>query len=504
MLNAKAAVEQTRILMSLRAAERSKLDTVRRYWKGRQRLPAVIDPSASRAVRVMALASRVNVMPIVVNSLVQSMYVDGFRAGDEAGDDRVWQVWQANRMDARQMGIHRATTAFGTGYAVVTPGEPVPVIRGYSPRSLTAMYGESDEWPIWALVDDGNGSWRLLDDEHVYFLAGKHWSQLEFLEAREHGAGVCPVVRYMDEDDLDSRDEPTDASGGQSHLTVGQIAPLIPIQDQIDLATFGLQIAQHAGAFRQRYAIGWVAETEAEQLKASASRLWTIDENPEDVTVGEFGQTDLGGYIESREASFRHASALSQTPVHELTATLIQMSAEALAAAEAGKDRKVAERQALAGESHEQLLQLVGRYQNVEVPDDAQVIWRDTSARAFAATVDGLGKLVQMLGVPPQELWQRIPGVTKQDADRWAESAAAGDSFANLAAMLEEQAGGLADDAAQTKSKADSMNALIRSGVEPESAAAEVGLAGVKFTDRIPNTLRVPEREARGLEERRG
>src|SRR5690606_3727468 len=60
--------------------------------------------------------------------------------------------------------------------------------------------------------------------------------------------------------------------------------------------------------------------------------------------------------------------------------------------------------------------------------------------RAFAATVDGLGKLVQMLGIPPQELWERVPGAPQQDVERWKATASQGDASANLAAMLDRQA----------------------------------------------------------------
>ena len=211
------------------------------------------------------------------------------------------------------------------------------------------------------------------------------------------------------------------------------------MQDQIDLTTFGLQIAQHYGAFRQRYIIGWVAETETDKLNVSASQVMTFDGEPDAMKIGEFEQTNLDGYIKSREASLRHAATLSQTPVHELIGELVNLSAEALAAAEAGKDRKVEERQALAGESHEQTMWLVGQYIGVDVPDDAQVVWRDTSARAFAATVDALGKLTQMLKIPPQELWERVPGATRQDVDRWRAAAESGDSFQMLADMLERQ-----------------------------------------------------------------
>lgn len=444
MLKADQVTAQCRLLMDYRNAERDQLDIIRRYWKGRQKLPAVIPSTAPKEVRTMARIARVNVCSIVVDTLAQSTFVDGFRGKEDSEDSEVWRAWQANKLDARQTGIHRAAFAYGASYAAVLPGDTAPVIRGSSPRSMTALYGEDPDWPMWALEKCGKGLWKLYDEEAVYYVSDDGSPDFRFIEARAHGAGVTPVVRFLDEDDLDADDdvEPEDQRtlDGRDLPTAGQIAPLIPIQDQIDLTTFGLLVAQWYSAFRQRYAIGWVAEDEKKKMEAAASQLWTFDENPEDMKLGEFEQTNLEGYIKSREASLRHAATLSQTPVHELIGELVNLSAEALAAAEAGKDRKVDERKTLAGESHEQMLWLAGQYMNVEVPEDAQVVWRDTSARAFAATVDALGKLVQMLGIPPQELWERVPGATRQDVSRWKAAAANGDSFKVLSDMLEQQA----------------------------------------------------------------
>jgi hypothetical protein len=399
----------------------------------------------------MAAMARVNVCAIVVDTLAQSTFVDGFRGKEDGEDADVWDVWQKNRMDARQSGIHRAAFAYGTSYAVVLPGDPVPVIRGSSPRNLTAVYGEDPDWPMWALEKLGGGLWRLYDDQAIYFLGESQdertRGEFEFIETREHGLGVTPIVRYLDEHDLDADDDvesqnPRGRAQTDEVPMRGQVPPLMPMQDQIDLTTFGLLVAQWYSAFRQRWAIGWTAEDEEEKAKAAASQLWTFDENPEDMKLGEFAETNLKGYIDSRDATLRHTAALSQTPVHELTGTLINMAAEALAAAEAGKDRKVDERHTGLGESHEQMFSLVARATGKSIPDDAQVKWRDTSARAFAATVDALGKLTQMLGIPPQELWERVPGATQQDVARWKAAAQQGDSFQVLADLLERQANG--------------------------------------------------------------
>jgi hypothetical protein len=69
----------------------------------------------------------------------------------------------------------------------------------------------------------------------------------------------------------------------------------------------------------------------------------------------------------------------------------------------------------------------------------AQVVWRDTESRSLQATVDALGKLTQMLGVPPEELWERIPGVSQQDVERWKATAKENDALGQLTATINKQ-----------------------------------------------------------------
>jgi hypothetical protein len=92
------------------------------------------------------------------------------------------------------------------------------------------------------------------------------------------------------------------------------------------------------------------------------------------------------------------------------------------------------------GESWEQVLGLAAELSGGSADPLAQVRWKDTEARAYAATVDALGKLAQMLGVPASELWEKIPGVTQADVERWKLAAEGGDAFAQLSRLLERQA----------------------------------------------------------------
>lgn len=425
-LTEEQAKAQAERLFKIRRAEKERLDLIHRYLRGRQDHPAQ-PQAAAQEVRRLAQRARVNMMKIVVSATAQNLYVDGYRRGREAENAEAWEIWQANRMDARQIGVHRAALAYGTAYATVLPGEPVPVIRGYPPTKCTAVYGPDDEdWPLYALVAHGN-HWRLYDETNVYEFSGgqNDVSTLKLESTSEHGIGTTPVVRFVNELDLDGDHE-------------GEIEPLMPLQDQVDLTTFSLLIAQWYGAFKQRFVIGWTDANEDKALKAAASRIWAF-EDPE-VQVGEFAQTDLGGYLESRESTLRHAAALSQIAAHELIGQLVNLSAEALVAAEAGQRRKVVERQMSFGESWEQVLELAGSIAGQAVDPEAEVRWRDTESRALAQTVDALGKLSQMLGVPPQELWERVPGVTQQDVERWKAAFEQSDALTSLREMLERQA----------------------------------------------------------------
>lgn len=431
-LSQTAAIAQTKLMLGWRAADAGRLERLYGYIKGRQRflwLPA----AAPLEVRRIAEMSRVNVLGLVIDSMAQSMYVDGYRAPKTADEAPAWDIWQRNQLDARQLGVHRAALSYGVAYATVLPGDPVAVIRGISPRHMTAVYGEDDDWPMLALekrrsAAKGETLYRLFDDEAVYYMSANNFGggSVKFISSELHGRGLVPVVRFLSKSDLDED-------------ITSEVDDLITIQDQIDLTTFGLLVVQHYGAFPQKWIAGWMADTPDEKVQVAANKVLTF-EDPE-TKLGEFAAADLSGYIESRRDSLRNLAAISQTPAHALRGELVNLSAEALAAAEQSEQRKITERETMFGEAWEQTLALAADIGGEETDPAAQVRWKDTEARAFAATVDGLGKLATMLQIPVQELWEKVPGVTQADVERWKSAAAQGDSFAQLTSMLDRQAG---------------------------------------------------------------
>lgn len=445
------AVDTASRLLVMRAEEQPRLRKIAAYLRN-DASSVYVPKGARQEYRWLIKRAKLNILPLVVTTVAQSLFVDGYRPEKTDENAKAWKIWQANRMDGRQSGLHRAALKYGVAYNVVMRGDPVPVITPKSPRRMTAFYEDpvDDEWPMFAIeevvqnTDKGTQRRivRLYDDTTRYTLSGdaKAGSKLvlgagpDDTGIETHDLGVCPVVRYLNGDDLDG-----------DECVLGEVEGLIEMQDQINSTTFNLLMAQQYAAFRQRWVTGMAPPLDdggnpIEPFNAAVNRLWVAEDH--DTKFGEFGQTDLKGYLESREATIRHIATVSQTPPHSILGTMANLSAEALNSARDGLNSKIAERKSTFGESHEQTLRLSALASGDKdgwADTSAQVVWRDTEARSLAQTVDALGKLVQMLGVPADELWEKIPGVTQQDVKRWKAAAEKGDGMAQLKAIVDRQ-----------------------------------------------------------------
>ena len=472
-------------VLAMREREQARLERISAYMRGRHD-SVYVPHGAKTEYRWLLQRSVVNFLPLVVAVIAEDLHVDGYlptnpegevsdpaSAGSntaEADPANPWNIWHANRMQARQHGLHRAVVKYGITYSVVLPGTmqgpggeviDQPVIRPVSPRRMTALYADDvgDEWPVYAveerLIRNERGAVRqvwLYDDQCRYTLVGKeddprlYWADDSGLfgsgwedipsgmpTIEEHGLGVCPVVRFLYDMDLDGE---MDVSGA--------VEPLIPLQDQINTTTFNLLMSQQYASFRQRWVTGMVPDDEdgrpREPFRAGVDRLFVAEDT--DTKFGEFGQTDIAPILDSREASIRHMSTISQVPPYHLLGAMINLSSEALAAARDGRDRATSELKSVLSEPYKQTLRLAGLAAgNKAAWEDrtSTVVWRDTSARAFSATADALGKVAQMLGVPATELWSRIPGVSAEEVARWKQVAESQGALAELNRMLESQ-----------------------------------------------------------------
>ena len=224
-------------LLAARRAESGRLSLIHEWVKNRAQ-DIYVPESATAEYRKLVDQARFNILPLLVSSLAQNLFVDGYRPAGRNDNAAVWGIWQANRMDARQSGLYRSALKYGYSYATVLPAaadaeDDDPVITPWSPRRMTALYADpiSDEWPEYAVsvgiprpVLDGASPTQMVTDITVYDAShtysfeapaemvtpavnGNYSQYLPFeglaidpekVTVAEHGLDVCPVVRYLD------------------------------------------------------------------------------------------------------------------------------------------------------------------------------------------------------------------------------------------------------------------------------------------------------------------
>jgi hypothetical protein len=379
---------------------------------------------------------------LVTKAFSQRLKVDGIYSSSSPDRAPSWEYWRRNRMNARQTGTIRSAITYGASYELLLPGSNGPVSQGLSPRRMTAVYQDPamDEYPMLALDVDGQ-MMRLIDETNVYYIGVENTprgvfevetanllaGRMDYIESRAHDAGVCPVVRFQDRMLLDGEEQ------------FGIVEPLIALQARINETAFGMLVAQFFAAFKQRYVIGWVPDTEAAAMAAAASDVWYFKDGADVVSVGQFAETDLTRYIAAKNDAKRDLASIAQISLQSMgTDGISNISAEALASLQDSQSAETDEMGTSLGESFETWFRLACHLDGDEAGASdfgSEVRWAEKDARSFAQTVDGLGKLAQMLEIPKEILWEKIPGMSDTDIQRATQLRKRDQAAGRLAAM---------------------------------------------------------------------
>lgn len=464
--------------------ELSKFDNIDEYVEGRRGRPG-IPANASTEVKDIHSKCVHNVLDLVVDAFVQNLSVIGYRDAAAEQDAAGWNDWQRNKMDARQAEIYSGAVKYGAGYVVVGRGTAGPVYRPRSPRQILCLYEDAqiDEWPQYALetwIDETEGKPRrkgtFFDDVNEYPLdlgalstpprqadgevrrATLAIGQDSVGEPIRHGAGVCPVVRYCNRRDSEK-------------IVQGEIDRLIDAQRAINEVNFDRMIVARFGAFPQNVITGWTG-SRTEVLSATASKVWTFDDD--NVKAFQLPAASLDGYNALIDKLEQHVASRAQISPLYITGQLVNVSSDTIAAAEANQQRKLMAMRESYGESHEQLLSISRKMSGQGDTDvGAEVIWRDTEARAFGAIADGVIKVAQAIqtGAPIMPLLALLPGVTPAMVAAMQKQAAASVQQQTVTSLVQ----GLG--AAASAARQDPQVAQLAGQVSADQQAADLAAA---------------------------
>lgn len=421
----RSAVGQAKELFPRFLAHHVEMSVLDEWYKGEHEMPK-LPATASAEHKELLADSPTPWGSLVVGTVSQALYVEGHRQPRTVDQSPLWEkAWQPNGLDAKQIPLHRGALSLGQAWNRVLPGvspltrESQPSIKGFSAIDALGFYRDegNDEYPetlihaTTQLNARGEEEWfiHLWDDNADTMLrANFDSSEMAYIEERAHDVGVTPWIRYANMIDL--RGE-----------TTGEIAPLLPLIKRIDQDTYDRLVVQRFGAWRVRTIAGMDKPTTDAERRAASLALRVEDLLVSSDPATKFDTlepTSLDGYIKARDADIRDLAAVSQTPPHHLLGQMANLSAEALAAAEASLMRKVDERQHTFGEAHEQTLRLAAHVMGrPELAADygTQVVWRDTESRSLNQVADALVKLATGLKIPVEMLWGKLPFWSDQD-----------------------------------------------------------------------------------------
>jgi hypothetical protein len=386
---------------------------------------------------------------VVCDAVTERMKVEGFRfpVPDEAGeseesaeaaattgDTAANDLWQRNYLDLYSDMCHETMLVTGHAYAIVGPQDdgstdnplitvehPLQVITAGVPGVPRARRAAAKRW--W---DDETEKWMatlyLPDSVWKYQAEGKgdsaqdkvRWEPREGVEPAIVNPfnGIVPVVPFKNREKL------------LGHAK-SEIQEVIPLQDAVNKLFNDALVASEFAAFRQRLLTGMeIPEDENGNvipdydLRAAISRIMVIKDP--NVGVHEFQVSDLSQYSNLITLAVHHIAARTRTPPQYFQGQVVNVSGDALKAAESGLVSKVKRRSRFAGESWEETARLgfllKGDMARAEAYE-AETIWSNPEIITESALADSLAKLAT-LGIPKQALWERL-GATQTEIKRW-------------------------------------------------------------------------------------
>jgi hypothetical protein len=414
--------------------------------------------------RVLLRQAVTNWPELIVDTRLDRLEVTGFDFGDKRTNDEVWGTWQRNALDADAGLVHEAALVNGRSYVIVwadDEGEPefVPehasttvvayeVGRGRRRRAAALRrWHDDDRWHCTVYLPDGLYKFEAKDTGSQVPDAGDGWVPRE--EPTEpwplpNPLGVVPVVEFAVNRTLSPlrcsanqlgkpwRQAPIFGSGA------GEYERVLPIIDRINTTIFAGLLAQAYASFPVRALIGdpikyddvtdedgnKIGETPRAPFQAAVNRLVQI-ENPDGKLV-QLPESDLGNYIKFAEMNIRHLAAITHTPAHYLLGEMVNLSADAIRAAEASLIALVkGTLQRDLGDPWEEVqrLGLLVQGKDREAKNtSAETQWKDAESRSMAERADAASKLKDL--IPDAALWEMVLQATPQQIARWQGQAA--------------------------------------------------------------------------------
>lgn len=349
---------------------------------------------------------------LVVDSVEERLDPEGFRLpDDDAADDDLWRVWQANNLDEEtQLGrvdalvMKRSYIAVGTNEddsdtPLVTVESPLEVFAHIDPRTRkvrAALRRWSDTVPGLARIPEEYAT-LYLPDRTVHYQVAGHASGNSWtvLDVDEHDLGMVPIVPVVNRARLADR-------YGKSELT-----PILPLSHAANKIATDMMVAAEFVALPLRGIFGIGPDDLEDQdgnkltaLQAILGRLLTIPDADGQAKQFEFASANLANFHTSLTQLGKLVGSISGLPANYLGETTENpASADAIRSGEIRLIKRAERIKVPFGGSYEDTGRLIKRFQEGDWDPKyrrLETIWRDSSTPTVAQKADAAVKLYNL------------------------------------------------------------------------------------------------------------
>ena len=366
----------------------------------------------------------------VATTFAQELSVSGYLSSkSEPGvNDPAWALWDKARMPLVEDILIREAFQYGESFAAALPSDRggSAIAKPLPPVHTVAIYEDTviDVWPTAVLVTTADRrtakpvTGTLYAADWVYNLSFPDGLEAETAIVTtlwQHASEQTPVIRFLDE---------IDSLGN----TKGKIEPLLPILERIRKDTYDRMLIQHKASWKVRTISGLEppndeatpTEMAQEKLRLSVEDI-LVSSNPE-AKFGTLDESPLGDLIKAKESDVYEVCAIAPIPPSAvMPGNVSNVSAEAIAELRNGFENRVADHKEVLGEAFGWLIRALAVQAGLMIDPDseARIQWQDRSVRSLAQAADAWGKGVTMLGIPAEMTWNKIPGVSQGEVERW-------------------------------------------------------------------------------------
>lgn len=376
------------------------LESADRYYDGMQFLEQL---GLAIPEELMRFTVIVNWPRVVVDATADRLDVKGFRVpGEDVGDDVLWRLWQANKMDDQDQMSKLDYLIFGRTYRCIGVDEndpSTPLITVESPRQII-----TDRDPRTGKVRSALRKYDVVNGQAtaatLYLPNETRWmvhdsGRWVVDDVDEHGLGIVPVVPSF-------RRRRTAIPAGRTLQGVSAMEDVIPVTDAAARNLTNAQVAQETHAVPARGVIGATKGDFMDengqplpQWAAYFGSVWALGNK--DAKTFQFDSSAMENFERMSDLYARLASGVSALPPN-----YFGLAADDAASADAIRSRearhvKVAERdQVTLGNGDEEVMRIAMRIRDGSWDPDLkniETLWYDAGTPTVAARTDAVVKM---------------------------------------------------------------------------------------------------------------